>query len=224
MNDSFFVYRVSYEKKGLIRFVSHLDVARMVMRALRLGVNELRFSQGFNPHPNVSFCQALSLGFESDSEYFDFEALGRLDANLLPGKINRNLPKGIRVLRVDELRRGSGVEDPVSCVYEVALEGFSEDIRRRVEQFESCETRPFRKRNGREVNLRETVDEIRLLNEKDNRPGLFLRLSLENQKYINPKSVICELLGYAEKDVLKLRFRRKYFNWRKEYAENINKC
>ena len=224
MNNTCYAYRALYEKKGLIRFVSHLDVARMVMRALRLGVDELNFSRGFNPHPKVSFCQALSLGFESDSEYFDFEALSRLDMGLLPGKINKNLPGGLKIVRVNGLERENSVGEPVSCSYAVELERDPEYIAECLDKFNSGETWVFRKENGREINLRETVEEIKLFDKKDNRAGLFLKISLENKRYVNPRAIICELFNYTEKDVLKFVFCRKHFDWRRKDAENTNKC
>ncbi|MBN2190309.1 MAG: DUF2344 domain-containing protein [Candidatus Aureabacteria bacterium] len=223
MSDISYVYRALYEKKGLIRFVPHLDVARMVMRALRLVVEELRFSQGFNPHPKVSFCQALSLGFESDSEYFDFEVAGRPDTELWPGEISRNLPVGLKVVRLDSLDCKTGSGEPVSCSYSVTIDRSPEYISGRLDRFNSGEAWSFRKKNGREANLRESVQEIKLLGKKGDGVELFLRINLEDQKYINPRVVICELFDYTEEDVLKFVFCRKHFNWRRKDAENTNK-
>ncbi|HOA30271.1 MAG TPA: TIGR03936 family radical SAM-associated protein, partial [Candidatus Cloacimonadota bacterium] len=64
-------YRVSYQKTGLLRFISHLDWMRMLFR--RISVLDLPtvFTMGFSPHPKVSLSPPLPVGVESIAEYFD---------------------------------------------------------------------------------------------------------------------------------------------------------
>ena len=57
--------RLRFTKAGKIRFTSHRDVARMWERALRRSRLPLAYSQGFVPHPLVSFGLALPTGCES---------------------------------------------------------------------------------------------------------------------------------------------------------------
>jgi radical SAM-linked protein len=90
--------RLGYAKLGKVRFISHRDVARAFERAFRVGEWPLAFTEGFSPHPKVSFGLALSTGYESDTEYLDVELavsdpddaalaalLGRLPASLPAG-------------------------------------------------------------------------------------------------------------------------------------------
>ena len=42
-----------------VRFVSHLDIQRLLQRAFRRAGIPLAYSQGFNPHPQLSFATAL---------------------------------------------------------------------------------------------------------------------------------------------------------------------
>jgi radical SAM-linked protein len=65
--------RMKFSKTGRIRFLSHLDFMTLFHRAaVRAGV-AIAFSQGFNPHPKISFGPALPVGMESESEYLDME-------------------------------------------------------------------------------------------------------------------------------------------------------
>lgn len=69
-----------FSKKGRLRFVSHLDMQRFLMRALNRTCLPIAFSQGFNPHPVMSLASALAMGYESDYEVLEI-------------KINDNIPK-----------------------------------------------------------------------------------------------------------------------------------
>ena len=60
-----------FEKGEAVRFVSHLDIQRTFQRAFRRANIPLAYSQGFNPHPQLSFATALSLGYTSEAEWFD---------------------------------------------------------------------------------------------------------------------------------------------------------
>jgi radical SAM-linked protein len=61
--------RVRYAKTGKLRFVSAIDLGRVWERALRKAVLPIAYSEGFSPHPKVSFPDALPLGYASTGEY-----------------------------------------------------------------------------------------------------------------------------------------------------------
>ena len=57
--------RVKYKKEDLMIFISHLDLQRLLQRAFRRAKINLSYSEGFNPHPKMSYGNALALGVES---------------------------------------------------------------------------------------------------------------------------------------------------------------
>lgn len=86
--------RVRYAKRGPMRFTSHRDFARALERALRRAAVPVAFSQGFTPHPKISYASAAPTGVASEAEYLELglqawmapEALAAaLDAALSPG-------------------------------------------------------------------------------------------------------------------------------------------
>lgn len=86
--------RVRYAKRGPLRFTSHRDFARALERALRRARIPMAFSQGFTPHPKISYASAAPTGAASEAEYLELglqapmapEALvTALDAALSPG-------------------------------------------------------------------------------------------------------------------------------------------
>lgn len=119
-----FPVRVRFTKRGKVRFISHRDVARAFERAFRVERLPLAFTAGFSPRPKVSFGHALSVGYESDAEYLDFEVIDELDADRLPDALSSVLPEGIDVTGCAPLvDRAPALQEAVTVVgYDVVVE------------------------------------------------------------------------------------------------------
>ena len=90
--------RLLFVKEGRAVYISHLDLLRTFQRVfLRQGL-VLRHSQGFHPHPVISFALPLPVGQASDCEILDFEVTQDLDGADLPQALNAFMPEGIRAL------------------------------------------------------------------------------------------------------------------------------
>ena len=84
-----------FQKNGTAVNCSHLDLLRSIQRILRRAAWPVAYSQGFNPHPILSFAQALSLGMESFGEYFEVTLAQEADIDRLLRAFNENAPKGL---------------------------------------------------------------------------------------------------------------------------------
>lgn len=65
--------RVIFTKTDRMKFVSHLDMNRFIIRLVRMAKIPIWYTEGFNQHPYISFALPLSLGFESIYEIIDFK-------------------------------------------------------------------------------------------------------------------------------------------------------
>ncbi|MEB3206052.1 MAG: TIGR03960 family B12-binding radical SAM protein [Vampirovibrionales bacterium] len=63
--------RFTLEKRGKLRFLSHLDWLRMIYRAVAQSGLPLAYTQGFNPKPKISVGSPLPLFWDGFSEYLD---------------------------------------------------------------------------------------------------------------------------------------------------------
>ncbi len=92
------VLRGKFSKTGDMKYISHLDLVRLFHRVLRRAGIDITYTQGFNPHPIISFATALSLGVESYGEYFDLKMNEKIPFKDFQQRVNRNMPKGIRIV------------------------------------------------------------------------------------------------------------------------------
>jgi radical SAM-linked protein len=133
--------RFRFSKTGKVRFTSHRDVARMWERALRRSRLPVALSQGFSPHPLLSFGLALPTGCESCGEYLDarLDEAGpdELPLDALPDLLTPLLPDGVAVqaVAVVAMAEGSLQQEVASCDWELEVRGVvGEELRERVEQ------------------------------------------------------------------------------------------
>ena len=68
MND----YYLTYKRGDSIKYVSHLDFVRVFGRAFRRAELPIAYSEGFNPHPLLTFALPLSVGYTSECELMEF--------------------------------------------------------------------------------------------------------------------------------------------------------
>ena len=95
-----FKYRAEITKGEEIRYISHLDYAGVLERAIRRAKLPAAYSEGFNPHIKIAFASALSLGVISDAEYMDFELTRSLCQPEVYDRLSKALPPGVRLLRL----------------------------------------------------------------------------------------------------------------------------
>ena len=97
-------YRAEITKGEEIRYISHLDYAGVMERAIRRAKLPAAYSEGFNPHIKMAFASALSLGVVSEAEYMDFELTRPLCQPEVFEKLSQALPEGVKLLRLKPVR------------------------------------------------------------------------------------------------------------------------
>lgn len=88
---------VQFSKIGSARYVSHLDTLRMMQRAFRRAGWPLTYSQGYHPHPLMSFAMALPVGAQALSDLMQVELNGTPDLEALKRAIDTTMPPGFAV-------------------------------------------------------------------------------------------------------------------------------
>jgi radical SAM-linked protein len=98
--------RIAYTKVEDARYIAHLDLTRVFERAVRRAGIAMSYTEGFNPRPKISFGFALAVGTEGEREYVDIDIQRELDLGEVLGRIQEQLPPGIRLLQGRALTQG----------------------------------------------------------------------------------------------------------------------
>ena len=98
MNDYYLVYKRTEE----IKYVSHLDFVRVFGRAFRRCELPIAYSDGFNPHPLLTFALPLSVGYTSECELMEFVLSEEKECDEVKEKLSSVLPTGIEILSVNK--------------------------------------------------------------------------------------------------------------------------
>lgn len=107
--------RIWFKKMGMSRYVSHLDLMRAMTRTVRRAKLPLWYTEGFNPHPYMTFALPLSLGMESLCESMDVRIEGDITNEGIFDLLKGAMPPGIEL---------TAVTDPVHDPKVIALGEF----------------------------------------------------------------------------------------------------
>lgn len=100
-------YRIRYKKTGASRYLAHLDLLRTIERSARRASLPLAFTEGFNPHPKISFAAPLPVGVEGYDEYLDLDLERPVEEYRVKEFLNASLPEGLKILEVKKVKEKS---------------------------------------------------------------------------------------------------------------------
>ncbi len=78
-----------------MRFISHHDFMRLVERAARRAELPLKYSEGFNPHPRISYPLARPAGVEGRDEIVELVLTHPMTPAEVEESLNAQVPEGL---------------------------------------------------------------------------------------------------------------------------------
>lgn len=111
--------RIWYKKYGSAIYISHLDINRCFIRAVRMAGIPLWYTEGFNPHPYLNFLLPLPLGETGLKEPVDIRPEIEITYSEIKEKLNSVLPEGIEIV---------DVTDPINKSNEIKYAGYDIQI------------------------------------------------------------------------------------------------
>ncbi|NLF40971.1 DUF2344 domain-containing protein [bacterium] len=193
-----FRYRMTYRISGRLRFLSHKELMRMMMRACRRARLPLAYSQGFHPHALLSFGPPRPVGMAGDAEQLDVRLRAAMPAADVRDALACQLPGEARVAAVEQIPLNAPAITACArsawyeCTWPCGAGGPEAAIARLLA---SDAVWHDRRTSG-------------AVQRKDLRPGILgiawgppslrLHLSLDADRYVRPTEVLAELTGLPD--------------------------
>jgi radical SAM-linked protein len=128
--------RIRYAKRGPLRFTSHRDFARAFERAIQRAGVPIAYSQGFTPHPKISYASASPTGVASEAEYLEIALREQADPGQVALALDAALSPGLDVLEAVPAQGGSLADRMQASLWRIELPGVADDTARSAtEQF-----------------------------------------------------------------------------------------
>ena len=208
------MHRVTYSKEGLIKFISHLDLIRLWRRAFRRAGVLVKTSQGFSPHPLMSFGPPLPLGVEGRGEILDVALVHGQNLTGAKERLQAALPEG---MRVKEFRPVSESR-PSLCAaidhasYEADLgKEWAGEVREKVAAAKGSATLVTKKQTRKGERYRDIKPLIKELEVGGDRGGeecMRFTVRVGEGGNCNPHELLEAVLGWPEERIKKLRIVR----------------
>ena len=203
--------RVKYKKEDEMIFISHLDLQRLLQRAFRRAKINLSYSEGFNPHPKMSYGNALALGVESQGEYVDIEIEDDIEVDEFLERINNQLPEGIKFIKGQEIDPKTPSLSSVivygEYIFNIDLDTplSKEFVKSRVLNFVKSKEIIITKKNKKgkkvEVDIRPMIRNFDLVSLDDNRVTFVSTIATGSKANLNINILIPQILDMLNLDM-----------------------
>lgn len=211
-------YIIQFSKEGMLRFTSHLDMIRFFKRAFNRADILLMYSQGFNPHPKMTFAQPLSLGYTSKCEILEIETREDIDPSDLKERLNNQMPLGMEIVSCDYLSdKDKGIAGRIQeAKYQITIDQdlklSDSDVAKFLKEDSIIVLKKQKKKKElKEVNIRSKIRNLDLAI-VDNKYVMLTTLDCGSVSNLNPELLIKGLENYfnIEIDPINVQIQRVY--------------
>ena len=211
-------YVIKFSKEGMLRFTSHLDMIRFFKRAFNRADILLMYSQGFNPHPKMTFAQPLSLGYTGKSEILEIETKDDINPGDLKERLNGQMPMGMEIISCDYLSdKEKGIAGRIQeAKYQITID---QDLKLSDNDFANflkedsiiVLKKQKKKKELKEVNIRSKIRNLDVAI-VDNKYIMLTTLDCGSVSNLNPELLIQGLENYFDMNIepLNVQIQRVY--------------
>ncbi len=195
----------AFAKRGSACYLGHLDITAALLRAMAMAELPVLFSQGFHPHPRVSFAVAAPVGMESAAEYGEVLLHDRLrESDSVVTRINSALPDGITLIRLETIPSYAPalVDLITGFTYEATFpvpwrSGDPAAVRERIERFLAADAYPVtREKKGKTVgkDLRPFVEHLHV---REGTRTIVIRARNGRDGTVGPHDILKHVCGFT---------------------------
>ncbi|MDL2328519.1 TIGR03960 family B12-binding radical SAM protein [Desulfosarcina sp. OttesenSCG-928-A07] len=201
-NGPFFTYAMNFQKKGRLRFVGHLELIRMFVRAFRRAGLPLKYSGGFHPMPRISFGDTLPMGMQSENEVMWVTLTRFIEPDTLLERLSAALKgSGIPLMGCWLTDRGDKQKNPDIRAYRVTLKDGTFDPEK-VNAFDAQPSVIIEKKNKKgKIGTLDLKKVVKTLELHDNMQAL-MAIETEENKVIRPAQVLKTVFDLTDEQIM----------------------
>lgn len=191
-------YRLKYAKRGRIRFISHLDVMRALVRAMNRAEVPIAYSKGFNPRARMTMGPALPLGYESNCELADIYLARMMSPHWLHERLRPAMPEGLDLLDTEwTLQSSAPLSRATSACYMIQLSGrdLENEVDRLLSEFlakESVAVERVRKNETKRIDAKQIIRDA-AIERDEHSTWLRIELFLGNERTCSPSEAVAAI-------------------------------
>lgn len=202
-------YRICYSQGEEVKFISHLDFLRTIVRTFRRAELPVKYSEGFNPHMVMTIGLPLSVGTTSVCDCLEVELTEEIDINKTIDAINAVCPRGIKILGIKPAEGLTPMYGIDSADYSA---DFTTDKPIDVKEYISAPEVMIEKKSKRkinEVNIKDFVRNIDVVSTDGTAHSLKLHLNAGNFSNLKPELVLKSMEKFYGCTISDIQIERK---------------
>jgi len=194
------IIRVVYAKTGMARFFGHLEMANIIVRAIRRAGIPVQYSQGFHPMPKISFEDPLPIGMQSLGERMYLTVPDYVGCKEVMALLKRELPEGLELKACSLTGKKKKQGDRTPEQYHIQLkEGFFDKTY--LEHFKTLSEHPYfrinKKGKRKSFDLKEMIKEIRRIDSKQ----LMMQIRNKEGQTLRPSEILSEIFKLSSDEI-----------------------
>lgn len=197
--------RIKFSKTGDLIYISHLDLVRTMTRAIVRARIPIKYTEGYNPIPKMTFATPLSVGCASECEYLDIKIDRDMPLDKIKGNLSSQMPIGLHILDIYEPQRK--FTDALYSSYEILVSDncINEDSAAAVKEVFSQKELVITKRSKsgeKQVNILPFIKNLEASSEQG-KLKVIAKLCVSSAEFLNPEyivGVIYEKLGISKEN------------------------
>lgn len=204
-----FIYRITYTKGEMVKYISHLDFLRCVNRSFKRGKIPVKYSNGFNPHVLLNIALPCPVGVSSVCELLDIELYEEMNPEEIKTRLSAALPVGIEVIKAEKRESLPDFFEISSALYTVIFKSDKEfDIAEFIDLPEFMIEKKS-KRGMKEVNIKDFVRNMELLEAADKIYRMNIHIDAGSQSNLKPELLLNAMQSYYEAKFCDIKIERK---------------
>ena len=184
--------RIKFTKTGDLIYISHLDLVRTMTRAIIRARIPIKYTEGYNPIPKMTFATPLSVGCASECEYLDIKIDRDIKLCKIKEQLSAQVPCGLSILDVYEPERK--FTDALYSSYMITICDKSIDqasgsiVKNAFSQKELVITK--RSKSGeKDVNILPYIKALEVTSEQG-KCNVFTKLCVSSADFLNPEYIV----------------------------------